>query len=114
MNRHGYRLVRTGFDQRRGRLVVLYAAHLREAHSCRVRKVGVAVYPSQWERKLVLRDGTRVVTRSIRQGDEPKIHALLQHVSKLDLRLRFFGTIKTFSVEFVASLTRWIMSTPWP
>ena len=69
------------------------------------RKVDVAVYPSQWERKLILRDGSHISVRPIRQGDESKIHGLLQHVSKRDLRLRFFGTIKVFTDEFVARLT---------
>lgn len=77
-----------------------------ERGSADSRKVGVAVYPSHWERKLVLRDGTRIVARPIRRGDEAKIHELLRHVSKLDLRLRFFGTIKVFTDEFVAGLTQ--------
>jgi acetyltransferase len=63
-------------------------------------------YPSQWERHLVLRDGWRVFARPLRPEDEPLLLSLLQHVTKEDLRLRFFDTIKEFSHEFLARLTR--------
>jgi acetyltransferase len=62
--------------------------------------------PSQWERTLTLKNGSRVFVRPIRRGDESKIQALLTHVNAQDLRLRFFGTIKVFSEKFVASLTQ--------
>jgi acetyltransferase len=63
-------------------------------------------YPSQWERHLVLRDGWRIFVRPIRPDDEPRLLALLQHVTKEDLRLRFFDSIKEFSHAFLARLTR--------
>jgi RimJ/RimL family protein N-acetyltransferase len=63
-------------------------------------------YPSQWERHLVLGDGWRIFVRPIKPDDEPLIHDLLVHVSKEDLRLRFFDSIREFSHQFVARLTQ--------
>jgi len=63
-------------------------------------------YPSQWERHLVLGDGWKVFVRPVRAADEPLILDLLQHVSKEDLRLRFFDSIKEFSHPFLVRLTQ--------
>ena len=63
-------------------------------------------YPSQWERHLVLGDGWKVFARPIRPDDEPLILHLLQHVSREDLRLRFFDSIKQFSHPFLVRLTQ--------
>jgi RimJ/RimL family protein N-acetyltransferase len=63
-------------------------------------------YPSQWERHLVLGDGWKVFARPVRAADEPLILDLLRHVSKEDLRLRFFDSIKEFSHPFLARLTQ--------
>jgi RimJ/RimL family protein N-acetyltransferase len=63
-------------------------------------------YPSQWQRHLVLGDGWRIFARPIRPDDEPLIHDLLDHVSKQDLRLRFFDSIREFSHQFIAKLTQ--------
>jgi acetyltransferase len=66
----------------------------------------VRPYPSQWQRHLVLRDGWQIFARPIRPDDEPLIHQFLHHVSKEDLRLRFFSSIKEFSHQFIARLTQ--------
>jgi RimJ/RimL family protein N-acetyltransferase len=63
-------------------------------------------YPSQWQRHLVLGDGWRVFVRPIKPDDEPLIHDFLVHVSKEDLRLRFFDSIREFSHQFIARLTQ--------
>ncbi len=63
-------------------------------------------YPSHWNRELFLKDGSRVPVRPIRPDDESKILQLLHNVSKEDLRLRFFDSIKEFSHEFVVKLTQ--------
>jgi RimJ/RimL family protein N-acetyltransferase len=62
-------------------------------------------YPSQWERNIVLGDGWRIFVRPVRPDDDRLIRDLLAHVSKEDLRLRFFDSIKEFSPEFIARLT---------
>jgi acetyltransferase len=69
-------------------------------------EVGVRPYPAQWERHLVLGDHWKVFARPVRPDDEPLILHLLQHVSREDLRLRFFDSIKEFSHPFLARLTQ--------
>jgi hypothetical protein len=43
--------------------------------------------------------------RPISQDDRQLVRDLLGHVSKEDLRLRFFDSIKEFSDQFIAKLT---------
>jgi RimJ/RimL family protein N-acetyltransferase len=59
----------------------------------------------QWQRHFVLGDGGRIFVRPIRPDDELLIRDLLAHVSKQDLRFRFFDSIKEFSPQFIAGLT---------
>jgi acetyltransferase len=76
-------------------------------HTARVlAEAGVRPYPSQWERHLLLGDGWKVFARPVRPDDEPLILHLLQHVSKEDLRLRFFDSIKEFTHSFLVRLTQ--------
>jgi len=56
-------------------------------------------------RHLVLHGGWRIFVRSIGPDDEPLVRDLLAHVSKEDLRLRFFDSIKEFSHQFIAKLS---------
>jgi RimJ/RimL family protein N-acetyltransferase len=60
----------------------------------------------RWQRHLVLGEGWRIFVRPIRPDDDLLIRALLAHVSKEDLRLRFFDSIKEFSPQFIARLTQ--------
>jgi RimJ/RimL family protein N-acetyltransferase len=60
----------------------------------------------KWQRHLVLGDGWRTFVRPIRPDDEFLIRDLLVHVTKEDLRLRFFDSIKEFSHQFIAKLTQ--------
>ena len=69
-------------------------------------EAGTRPYPSQWERHLVLGDDWKIFVRPIRVDDEPLILYLLQHVSKEDVRLRFFDSIKEFSHPFLIRLTQ--------
>jgi RimJ/RimL family protein N-acetyltransferase len=52
----------------------------------------------------VLGDGWRIFVRPIRPDDEDLIRDHLTHVNKVDLRLRFFDSIKEFSHQFIARL----------
>ena len=61
-------------------------------------------YPLKWERHIVLGDGWRIFVRPVRPDDEDLIRDHLAHVSKEDLRLRFFDSIKEFSHQFIARL----------
>ncbi|MEP6839646.1 MAG: GNAT family N-acetyltransferase [Bradyrhizobium sp.] len=63
-------------------------------------------YPTRWERHIVLENGWRIFARPIRPNDEPLVQHLLQNVSKDDLRLRFFDSIREFTHPFLASLTQ--------
>lgn len=75
-------------------------------HTARVlAEVGKRPYPSQWERHLVVGDGWKVFVRPVRPDDEPLVLDLLTHVSREDLRLRFFDSIKEFSHPFLVRLT---------
>jgi acetyltransferase len=60
----------------------------------------------RWQRHLVLGDGWRIFVRPVRPDDDVLIRGLLAHVSKEDLRLRFFDSIKEFSPQFIARLTQ--------
>jgi acetyltransferase len=67
---------------------------------------GACRYPSQWEQHLVLADGCRIFVRPIRPSDEQLVYELLKAVSREDLRLRFFESIKEFTHPFLAGLTQ--------
>jgi len=66
----------------------------------------VRPYPSQWERHFRVKDTWKIFARPMRPEDEPLIHDFLRHVSREDLRLRFFAPIKEFTHEFIARLTQ--------
>jgi acetyltransferase len=69
-------------------------------------RFAVRPYPTEWERQLQLRDGGKVCVRPMRPDDEPAIVRLLQNVSREDLRLRFFHSVREFSHQFVSRLTQ--------
>ena len=60
----------------------------------------------KWQRHFVLGDDWRIFVRPIRPDDEFRVRDLLTHVSREDLRLRFFDSIKEFSHQFIARLTQ--------
>ena len=66
----------------------------------------VSPYPSQWERHIVLGDDWRIFVRPLKPDDEGLVRDLLVHVTKEDLRLRFFDSIKEFSPQFITRLTQ--------
>jgi acetyltransferase len=66
----------------------------------------VRPYPSQWLRHLELKDNWRIRIRPIRPDDEPLLYDFLHRISKEDLRLRFFATVKPLNHEFIARLTQ--------
>lgn len=69
-------------------------------------RLAVRPYPSEWQRHIDLRDGSQIFVRPISPSDEPLLREFLQHVSKEDLRMRFFGSLKEFTHPFVARLTQ--------
>jgi acetyltransferase len=69
-------------------------------------RFAVRPYPKEWERALTLRNGQPVFVRPIRPEDQTFYRAFLARVSKKDLRLRFFSSMRVFTDAFVARLTQ--------
>ncbi|WP_434031662.1 bifunctional acetate--CoA ligase family protein/GNAT family N-acetyltransferase [[Pseudomonas] boreopolis] len=63
-------------------------------------------YPKEWERTLVLGDGSIAWLRPVRPEDDALFRAFFARVTDEDLRLRFFQSVKHFSHEFIARLTQ--------
>ncbi len=69
-------------------------------------RFSIIPYPSQWEREIVLRDGSAVDVRPVRPEDEPLFEEFFQRVSSDDMRLRFFTPHPDLSHRFLARLTQ--------
>jgi acetyltransferase len=69
-------------------------------------RLAIRPYPAEWERQLQLTSGLKVNVRPMCPEDEPAIAEFLKHISREDLRLRFFHAMKEFSHAFVARLTQ--------
>jgi len=63
-------------------------------------------YPKEWERHVVLKDGTAVFIRPVRPEDEPLYYPFFAAVTDEDLRLRFFAPVRNFSHVFIARFTQ--------
>jgi acetyltransferase len=62
-------------------------------------------YLKQWERHLTLPDGARVFVRPLRPQDEALYGAFFAAETADDVRLRFFGPVKTFDHTFFSRFT---------
>jgi len=69
-------------------------------------RFAVRPYPTEWEQRFTLQDGTPILVRPLRPEDEPLLHTFHERVTAEDLRLRFFALIKDFSHVFLARLTQ--------
>lgn len=69
-------------------------------------RFAIRPYPSQWERRVEPKQHETLLIRPLRPEDEPALLDMLKHVTKNDLRTRFFSTIREFTHEFVARLTQ--------
>jgi len=63
-------------------------------------------YPTEWERRMALRDGTGIIVRPVRPEDEPLYGPFFAAVTQQDLRLRFFAPVKEFGHTFIARFTQ--------
>lgn len=63
-------------------------------------------HPAAWERHAVLRDGARVFIRPMRPDDASLFPEFFAHVSRDDIRLRFFAPMRELSPEMIDKLTR--------
>jgi acetyltransferase len=71
-------------------------------------KSGAAVmapYPQEWERHVHLPDGSAIFIRPIRPEDEPLYGPFVARITAEDVRMRFFGPVKTFDHAFLARFT---------
>src|SRR6201993_1112594 len=57
-------------------------------------RLAIAPYPKELETVASLRDGTVLGLRPLRPEDEPLLHDLAAHMSREDLRLRFFTPVQ--------------------
>jgi acetyltransferase len=69
-------------------------------------RFAIRPYPQEWERHVALSDGARMFLRPIRPDDEPLYGRFFEHVTRGDLRLRFFAAVKDFGHAFVARFTQ--------
>lgn len=69
-------------------------------------RFAIRPYPKEWERHQTLKDGRRIFLRPVRPEDEHLYPAFFEHVSREDIRLRFFSAIKELTHPFIARLTQ--------
>jgi RimJ/RimL family protein N-acetyltransferase len=66
----------------------------------------MATYPQEWERHLVLADGSAIFVRPVRPEDESLYGPFVAAVSAEDARLRFLGPMRDFSHAVLARFTQ--------
>jgi acetyltransferase len=59
---------------------------------------GIRPYPKEWERRLLLPDGTHIFVRPVRPDDDALFRDFAKGVTEEDARLRFFAPKKELSV----------------
>jgi acetyltransferase len=69
-------------------------------------RFAIRPYPTEWERRTAMRDGTRILVRPVRPEDEPLYGPFFAAVTPQDLRLRFFAPVKEFGHAFIARFTQ--------
>jgi acetyltransferase len=69
-------------------------------------RFAIRPYPKEWERRVTLRDGGKVLIRPVRPEDEALYRDFFPLITEEDLRLRFFAPVKDFSHAFIARFTQ--------
>jgi acetyltransferase len=69
-------------------------------------RFAIRPYPTQWERRVALPDGTKVFVRPVRPEDEPLYGPFFASVTPQDLRMRFFAPVKEFTHAFIVRFTQ--------
>ncbi|BBE72346.1 bifunctional acetate--CoA ligase family protein/GNAT family N-acetyltransferase [Oharaeibacter diazotrophicus] len=69
-------------------------------------RLAIRPYPSEWEQRLVLRDGTEILVRPLKPEDERLYPAFFARMSDDDMRLRFFARVRELGHAFIARLTQ--------
>ncbi len=63
-------------------------------------------YPTEWERKHALKDGSEILVRPIRPDDERFYNRFMELLTPEDVRLRLFLPVREFSHSFLARMTQ--------
>lgn len=66
----------------------------------------ISPYPREYEREVVIRDGTRVLLRPIRPEDEPMEAEMFKTFSRETERFRFFGPVGSVTHEMLIRYTQ--------
>jgi acetyltransferase len=70
------------------------------------RRMAIRPYPSDLEKEMVLKSGHRLKLRPIRPQDEPSLQAMVERCTPEDIRLRFFGPMKSIPHALAARLSQ--------
>jgi acetyltransferase len=70
------------------------------------RRLAIKPYPADLEHELALKDGQRLRVRPIRPEDEPALVEMTRRSTPEDMRLRFFGAMRSISHRLAARLSQ--------
>ena len=79
---------------------------IRAAPENAQRRLAIRPYPAELEHEIELQDGERFRIRPIRPEDAPGLVALANRCTPEDLRLRFFGAMRTLPSALAARLSQ--------
>lgn len=94
------------YVDQQGTLAVSTSIAIREGMGVGDIRLAIRSYPKELEEEFTLPDGRRLLIRPIRPEDEPAHYDFLSKVSPDDIRLRFFGLIRTLPHSEMARLTQ--------
>ena len=69
-------------------------------------RFAIRPYPRQWEREIVLSNGRALHLRPLRTDDVRLYEEFFRHVTRDDLRRRFFAAMSSVSAAMIARLTQ--------
>jgi acetyltransferase len=70
------------------------------------RRLAIRPYPAELEKTMTLKTGRRLELRPIRPQDEPSLIAMVRRCTPEDIRLRFFGSMKSVPHGLAARLSQ--------
>ena len=79
---------------------------VRKAPEDAGRRLAIRPYPAELEKEIEIRDGQRLRIRPIRPEDAPGLIEMGGHCTPEDLRLRFFGAMRSLPPHLAARLSQ--------
>jgi acetyltransferase len=70
------------------------------------RRLAIRPYPAELEKTMTLKTGLSLKLRPIRPQDEPSLVAMVRRCTPEDIRLRFFGSMKSVPAGLAARLSQ--------